>query len=293
MLALLDDPDMLGNGIVRVPTIYYRDPANHLVTMKDVGALPTLKSWFTPSIDSATSVTIGRGLGKFLAKVHACTTTKNKGWISIFNDNTTAKDLSSTLFFGRLPDAAAQFGYTDEYFKEVAKEGAREVQESQDVLTLGDFWTGNILVSKDPELRLYAVDFEFAKPGTAEFDIGQMAAEIYCLARFKDHDKGSAMLDAFLKAYGEERGEGLVDAAKVAIRIGVHLLTVAPTAWRNEVDEGKIREIAKTGAELVKMGWEKDVDKLEQSIVKSLTPHRFPCESCLRYLRTRLPELFV
>ncbi|KAI9659368.1 MAG: hypothetical protein M1821_001626 [Bathelium mastoideum] len=270
MLNLFSQLDWQGDSIVHVPKILQRDEERHVLVLEDAGPLPSLKLWFTAVVDASTCVAIGSALGAFLAKFHNSTAGQRE-LMSGFTDNATAKNLSSTLYFGRLPGAAAEFGFTDDCFKEAAKVGEREVWQSEDVLTLGDFWTGNILVSTQPELRLFALDFELAKPGTAAFDVGQMAAEMYCLAAFKDHHKGLVMLEAFLEAYMKGReGESSVDATKVAVRIGAHLLVVMPRAWNNEVDDGRICEVVKVGAELVRIGWEGNLEKLGTSIVRPL-----------------------
>ncbi|KAL9097473.1 MAG: hypothetical protein Q9165_000369 [Trypethelium subeluteriae] len=270
MLDFLSQPSLQDNGIVRPPKLLHYDEQHQVVVIEDLGALPSLKRVFTSAITSTTSKAIGHALGRFLAKVHSSTAGR-QDLLSEFANNTGGRDLSATLYFKRLPSAAAKFGYADDYFKEAARVGEAEVRESQEVLTLGDFWTGNVLVSVTPELRLYPLDFEFAKPGTAAFDVGQMAAEMYCFAMFRDYEKGMAMFESFLRAYREARGsEELVDAGKVAIRIGAHLLIIMPSAWSNEADDERIREVARKGASLIKIGWQGGLVELRESIVKPL-----------------------
>ena len=270
MLKLLSQPDLQGDGIVHVPRMLRYDEETYTMIMEDVGALPSLKGWFVPSVDSSVCASIGDALGRYLAKFHNFTA-EHRDTILTFNENITAKNLSSTLYFGRLPSVAAEFGFTDSCFEEAARAGEREVQESQEVLTLGDFWTGNVLVSTTPKLRLFALDFELSKPGTAAFDIGQMAAEMYCLAAFRDYDKGMIMLEAFLTAYKQEsESKRSIDALKVAIRIGAHLLVIMPRAWGTEGGDEKVREVAGIGAELVRLGCKRSADELQRSIVNPL-----------------------
>ncbi|KAF2235721.1 hypothetical protein EV356DRAFT_575535 [Viridothelium virens] len=270
MLEFLSRSSMQDSDIVRPPKLLHYDEQHQVVITEDLGALPSLKGWFTPAINPTTSEAIGHALGRFLAKVHISTAGR-QDLLSDFAGNADGRDLSATLYFKRLPSAAAKFGYADDYFKEVARVGEAEVRESQEVLTLGDFWTGNVLVSTTPALRLYPLDFEFAKAGTAAFDVGQMAAEMYCFAMFRDHEKGMVMLESFFRAYREVTGsEELVDAAKVAIRIGAHLLMIIPSAWSNEADDEQIREMVRKGASLIRIGWEGNSVELRESIVESL-----------------------
>jgi len=108
------------------------------------------------------------------------------------------------------------------------------------------------------------IDLELSKPGTAEFDIGQMAAEMYCLATFRNHanDQSFAMLEAFLAAYKAMR-KVAVDAAKVAVRLGSHWLVIMPTAWAAEATPDQTRTATIEGRDFVRMGWERDSDAEE------------------------------
>lgn len=266
----LSQPEMQSEKSIRVPNLLHYDNEKHIIIMEDAGDLPSLKGWLQPGGDPNTTAAIGEVLGRYLAKVHN-STAGQRDLLENFNGNATAKHLSGTLYFGTLPSTAEKLGYTGDYFSEVASVGQREVEESNEVLTLGDFWTGNILVdSKAPQdFRLYVLDLELSKPGTAAFDIGQMAAEMYCLAAFRDHDLGLALLKGFLKAYKNSR-EGAVGVAKVAIRVGVHLLVTMPVAWSNEASHDQINEITDIGADLIRIGWHGDEKGLRDSIIGTL-----------------------
>lgn len=142
------------------------------------------------------------------------------------------------------------------------------------MLTIGDFWTGNVLVDdaeanmqSDNSFKLWAVDFELAKPGTAAFDVGQMAAEIACIARFRDEKNGMALLESFLRAYKSKRE---VDPAKVAIRIGAHWITMGQMGWGQVAGEEGIKNLVADGVELVRAGWKADASFLRQSVVGTL-----------------------
>lgn len=113
--------------------------------MEDAGNVPSLKSWLNSERDPTTVTTIGTALGRYLAQIHNASA-GNETLLEQFLGNATAKYLSGTFFFGGLPASAEKWGYKDECFKEAAKIGQLEVDTSNEVLTLGDFWTGNILV---------------------------------------------------------------------------------------------------------------------------------------------------
>jgi aminoglycoside phosphotransferase (APT) family kinase protein len=139
----------------------------------------------------------------------------------LFDSNTIGKNVSSSVYYAGLPAAAKKFGYTQTFITAAAEFSEKEVLTANEVWTLGDFWTGNVLVSTTEEQgkpKLTVLDLELAKPGTAAFDIGQMGAEMLCLARFRSEDQGSLLLREFFQAYKAER-KADVDAAAVAIRM--------------------------------------------------------------------------
>lgn len=248
---------------------------SNVVLLEDVGGWPTLKQWLQSSSPLPTVKLIGNALGRFLATVHNVTA-GDAAIKAEFATNKTAMALSSALFFGNLPKNAEQRGYTDAFIREAAVVAKEEVLTSRDVLTLGDFWAGNVLVSEqqstddeEPTVQLYALDFELAKPGTAVFDIGQMAAEMYFLALFRDLDAGTALLDAFLHSYKAE-SQAKVDVDKLAVRVGAHFIAIAPNAWGAQVGEEAIENVVKLGVEMIRIGHERDEEALGRSILRSL-----------------------
>lgn len=268
-LDYLSQPEFSDDRI-RVPKVRYHDNDQHVLVMEDVGDLPSVKAWFRHGNDLAKTQHIGRALGDFLANLHN-KSAGNQELLNRFGGNETAKKLSGQLYFHQLPARAKEFGYTYDFLWQAAESAECEIYGSRDVLTVGDFWTGNVLVSDkaSEELKLFVLDFELSKPGTAEFDIGQMAAEMLCLAMMRHSALGFSLLSTFLKAYRERR-QGTVDAAKVAIRIGAHLIVMMPKAWRNEASAGQIQNGVQTGVGLMRMGWERDETRLRGSIVGSL-----------------------
>ena len=204
----------------RVPQLLKYDREEFVLIMEDAGDVPTLKSWLRADSPRSQVISIGQSLGSYLAHIHN-TTASDSALKQAFSSNAVAKDVSSFAYYDRLPAAAEKFGYTQPFIKCAAEYAANEVKTADVVWTLGDFWTGNILVSTGHEHdkpELTVVDLELAKPGTAAFDIGQMGAEMLCLARFRCQDQGYLLLQTFFRAY---KSESLVrvDAAAVAIRM--------------------------------------------------------------------------
>ena len=274
-MHFLSSPAMQSDPIIRMPKLLQYDQHNQVLIMEDAGTLPSLKAWLKPdnsAVQDHTIVKIGTAVGSFLARLHN-STAGNADLLAQFDGNETAKYLSGTVYFANMPKAAEVLGFTDSFIAEAAKVGEQEVLQSSDVLTMGDFWTGNILVSsKDTtNLHLYVLDWELAKPGTAEFDIGQMAAEIYCAARLRKGAQHIAMklLNSFLVSYRETRAVK-VDAAKVLIRMGAHWLVIMPRAWSNEATADEIKEATREGRDMIRIGWENDPVALKASVVGPL-----------------------
>lgn len=159
---------------VRVPQVYHFDATNFVLILEDAGQVPSLKSWIQADSDLDEVRKIGSILGRFLAKIHSLGPQVK----SQFDNNLTARKLSSAVYFSRLPAEARKRGFEAECFATAARQGARDVLEADEVFTIGDFWTGNILVCKPgrEELDICVVDFEMAKTGTAAFDIGHMVS---------------------------------------------------------------------------------------------------------------------
>lgn len=236
--------------------------------MEDAGPLPSLKTWLQPTSNPTQTESIGTALGSYLAQIHNATH-HNASLKTSFASNTTAKNVSSAVYYASLPAAAAKHGHTDAFLTAAAKAAEAEVQSADEVWTLGDFWTGNVLVSAPEgasEPKLTVLDLELAKPGTAAFDVGQMGAEMVCLARFRSEEAGGLLLEAFSRAYRRVR-EGEVDVAGVAVRVGAHLVTMMPRAWEGEAGQEGVRKGVDEGVELIRMGWERDERVLEKSAV--------------------------
>jgi hypothetical protein len=205
---------------VRVPNLLAFDKNNHALIMEDAGDIPSLKSWVRLDSPRQQVASVGQSLGSYLAHIHN-TTADDSAIKDVFGSNVIGKDVSSSIYYGGLPAAASKFGYTQPFITAAAEFAENEVLTTNETWTFGDFWTGNVLVSAPNEQdapKLTVLDLELAKPGTAAFDIGQMGAEMLCLARFRAEDQGSLLLRTFFQAYKAECNVG-VDTAAVAMRM--------------------------------------------------------------------------
>lgn len=263
-MTLTNALNLTSQDVVRLPRVLHYDATMHVLVLEDLGPVPTLKAWIADSADASTSRIFGSVLGCFLANVHKLHLSQ-PAVLSKLDTNQPGRYLSATYYFANLPGIAKKHGFYDRFIEEAAAVAHQEVLESREVLTIGDFWPGNVLVC---EKQLCILDFELVKPGTSSFDIGQMTAELYCLSQFANQEGGSAVLAAFLDAY--RSNIEYVDVAKVAIRVGAHFLVMGPMVWGRLVEPERMSALLHHGVQLIKAGWERDDNMLRSSMLAPL-----------------------
>ncbi|KAF8479890.1 kinase-like domain-containing protein [Gautieria morchelliformis] len=220
---------------ISLPTLYHEDRQNRVVIISDYGeesrTLKSLLRTAPPSI--AVSRTIGHSLGTFLARLHTasltCDSSSQSPGIKLkseFSSNQQARDISATITYGRLvetlaPSPEARVLLTPPLdlppkqlaaVASVAKEMQERIKTSDDVLTMGDFWPGNMLVTLGPDrdasdgVHVGVVDWELAKPGLAGLDVGQFLAEMVQMRTFYPSSEVSVdhIVSTFAEAYRNE-----------------------------------------------------------------------------------------
>jgi thiamine kinase-like enzyme len=152
------------------------------------------------------------------------------------------------------------------------------INTSHQTLTMGDFWTGNIIVclgdtNNDSQLsleRVYVLDWELAKPGLAGLDVGQFCAEMHLLRRFSPlcDESVTTTLNAFFEAYRNEFEVGVEIVKDAAVHVGAHLV-----AWTPRVPWGgkeRTRDVVNEGVEYLVEGYTGTREWLGGSIVGPL-----------------------
>lgn len=213
---------------------------------------------------------VGQMLAHFLANVHDLST-KDPSVLAGFEDNEAGRRLSAYVYYDRLATSAAKYGCVESLVAQAASQAREEVLTAREVLTMGDFWTGNILVCQsvaEPQKlpQVQVIDWELAKPGTAEFDVGQMAAEMYFLMKFKNEESGAAMLEAFLATYSRNRH---VDAFRVAMRAGAHMVVIGPMT-NPDATEHEVELLVNEGVDFVRAAWTSDESYIRSSVLSPL-----------------------
>jgi 5-methylthioribose kinase len=230
---------------VRVANVYRFDTDNNVIIMDDCGEdavnLKTLMLSKPPS--PALGSQIGAALGEFLGSLHKWGKS-HKSILSFFDANVQARRLSALITYGRLvstitgEDALPTLSdppldvSPKEIHKisEIAAERASEIAVSDETMTMGDFWTGNLLVDIDEvegKLRkIIVVDWEMAKPGLAALDVGQFYAEMDTLSQFHPscRESGSSLCRSFFDKYAKLYPVDSTLVQKAAIHVGKYAI---------------------------------------------------------------------
>ncbi|KAG2159618.1 kinase-like domain-containing protein [Suillus bovinus] len=281
------------DDVITVPKVHLFDEEAHVMIIDDCGTdTRTLKQLvIDEALPQTVAEEIGTAIGRFLGRVHAWN--KDTSFdMDIFSNNEVGKTISILVTYGRLIStlsgrdniaALADPGLDIPEGKlavisKLAETRSREMLSATEVLTHGDFWPGNIMVSlrREPEgstlrlEKLYVLDWELAKAGLRGLDIGQFCAEILLLQRFyaSRWEETSTIMRSFLLAYRGGSGSD-EELARVAIaHVGAHLVAWTPRVhWGDKEDT---RKMVAEGVELLIGGAEGTLAWLEGSLVGNL-----------------------
>ncbi|KAF8186531.1 kinase-like domain-containing protein [Mycena galopus ATCC 62051] len=249
-------------SLAKVPVMYHFDETAHTIIMEDCGQdSQNLKALMIASPPSpAVAQEIGRALGQFLGRLHSWAAIDPKmAMVDFFDQNEQAKRITAWVTYGRiidslttdnlpavalLPEPVPASDLDD--IRAIIAERTPEIFNCRDTLTMGDFWSGNIMVNLRADGSfggVHIIDWELAKAGVAALDVGQFCAEMLSLILFKPHavEAAKALVEAFLTEYRAHCGVMAPHFANVAAKhIGAHLVTITP-----RVDWGTPEETVK------------------------------------------------
>ena len=288
-------PRLDDDNIVTAPAVRFFDEEAHVLIIDDAGSdTRTLKEMLiNETLPGPLLEDIGAALGRFLSHIH--------GWnehpdvdLSLFANNEVGKRISAFATYDRLVSTLTGgdniphlqdpcLEVTEEKLtivSNLAETRTKEICSSTVVMTHGDFWPGNIMVSlrrgADGKIealdKLYVIDWELAKTGLPALDLGQLCAELYLIARFHPHREESAKttIRSFLSAYKQTQSTAMgTSTARVALgHIGAHLV-----AWTPRITWGgrqETRDVVQEGVELLDVSWTGSESSLLDSIVRPL-----------------------
>ena len=290
-------PRLDDDTIVTVPTVRFFDKEARVLIIDDAGSdTRTLKeTLIDETLPGSLLEDIGAALGRFLSHIHGLNEHPDVD-LSLFASNERGKMVSAFVTYGRLVSTLTGGDNDIPHLQDpclelpeeklvtitkLAETRTKEIHSSTVVMTHGDFWPGNILVSlrrgADGAIealdKLYVIDWELAKTGLPALDLGQLCAELYLIARFHPHREESAKttIRSFLSAYKQTRSNTAMDTstARVALgHIGAHLV-----AWTPRITWGgrqQTRDVVQEGVELLDLSWTGSESSLLDSIVRPL-----------------------
>lgn len=289
------------DALARVPRLHHHDKKEHVLIMDDCGAeAKTLKQLLKDGLlDIPACRIVGRALGAFLATIHReCT--KDQELMQYLDQNIEMKRLSAIMTYGRLVDTLtgkrkgqAGEAVVDPPLAESLEEGtihtvemiAQETSQAvigadaKSVFTMGDFWTGNIVVSTSVGMsgdltveRIFVIDWEVTKPGLPCVDFGQFVAEMHTLRRFYEAPAKESVdeaLNEFFAAYKEGYPVDDVYLRGATAHLGAHLV-----AWTPVVGWGpkeKVRHVVEEGVEFLVMSKREEPDSLRKLSIISFS----------------------
>ncbi|GJJ10461.1 hypothetical protein Clacol_004687 [Clathrus columnatus] len=265
VLAYLEVPTIISPSTsVFLPKIYYEDRDNRVVIMYDCGEggggciTDYLKLHPVP-LEVARR--IGNSLGRFLGELHINSHDRRPAGSSgvllkhKFADNIQARDISSFFFYGVVKRDLPK---TTERYNEIialVDNMHEKIKSTNEVLVMGDFWPGNILVYGKSMEKLSVVDWEASKPGLAGLDVGQFLAEIYTMQRFYPSSRLAAneLISEFIASYKsivslETNVADLNEIAKIAaIHVGAQLFAITLMARPKWGSDEEIKELVSEG----------------------------------------------
>ncbi|KAJ7029879.1 kinase-like domain-containing protein [Mycena alexandri] len=252
-----------------VPSVYHLDEEAHILIMEDCGENSiNLKSLLVSAPPSVTiAQDIGRALGQFLGRLHSWGTNE-PAMLDFFDQNEQAKEITAWVTYGRilptltsgnvpavafLPEPVPESDLDD--IRAIIAERTAEINTSRAALTMGDFWTGNVMVNLTKDAitgetsfeNLYVIDWELAKTGVAALDVGQFCAEALTVTLFKPDavEASKALIEAFLTEYRAHCGVMAPHMANTAAKhMGAHLVAITSGArWGTPEETAKAIEV--------------------------------------------------
>lgn len=249
---------------VSLPGVYFEDPSNHVFIIHDYGETSTtLKEYLKcspPSVELARQM--GNSLGRFLGELHVTShqsqPVDSPGVLlkAKFSENVQGRDISAYVTCGVVKGKLSSSTPHVDDITALVNSIEDKIKTTNEVLVMGDFWPGNILIHGESMDQLSIVDWELAKPGLAGLDVGQFLAELYTLRKchLSSRPAVDELISAFITTYKSVMSSLPVDAfnldefAKIATaHVGAHLIAITPIARPKWGTDEVIKEIVSEG----------------------------------------------
>ncbi|KAI1374637.1 kinase-like domain-containing protein [Hypoxylon crocopeplum] len=256
--------------IVRTPKFFYFDEKNNSQVQEYLQNGVDLKTYALKAYAESNleetkhqCLQLGKALGRWLRAFHNWAAQQAE-LRSIVAGNKELQQLKHMINFSWLLDRVKQFpsilGDAEGVFEEVKNMATAELADKSQLQAIhGDFWSGNILLPKDPiqegvDVPMFVIDWEMAQLGKSNLDLGQMIAELYELKLYKDISGGLWMVQGFVDGYGATSEDF---AFRTAIQVGAHLVCFGTSVPGWGTSE-QVENCARIGKEMIVHAWKKN-----------------------------------
>ncbi|KAI0841746.1 kinase-like domain-containing protein [Hypoxylon sp. FL0890] len=258
------------NFAVRTPKFFHFDEANNSQVQEYLQNGIDLKTYALKTYAESNSETtkhqclqLGKALGRWLRGFHDWAA-QQASLRTVVAGNKELQQLKHFINFSWLLDRVKQFpsilSDAEGIFNEVKDMATAELEDESKLQVIhGDFWSGNILLPKNPieegvNVPMFVIDWEMSQIGKPNLDMGQMIAELYELKLYKNILGGLWMVQGFVDGYGAVSEDF---AFRTAIQVGAHLISFGTSVPGWGTPE-QVENCARTGREIIVHAWEKD-----------------------------------
>ncbi|KAG8743628.1 hypothetical protein FRC12_015004 [Ceratobasidium sp. 428] len=261
--ALAHSSLLTPDSTVQVPRVLYYDPEAHVLIMTDLGPVRSISAVLREAFGAGTikdlSKKIGGALGDFMGRFHKWGSDEAQAQLRArFLENATPRDTSLELTYRLMLETAEKYGIKTAWMEDMVKDRMNDAAKGGSVIAMGDFWFGNILVSTDPQLRVYIIDWELARCARPELDVGQFAAAAYSLTHEHPSCGDFTLMQSFIKSYNVHFA---LDEVQIGLAVGREVMM----PWITEQDDRAKESIARDGLELLVSARKGDVTGIKKN----------------------------
>ncbi|KAF8601470.1 hypothetical protein BDV93DRAFT_558316 [Ceratobasidium sp. AG-I] len=273
LVALAKSGLFNANSTVQIPTPLHYDPDTHTIFMTDLGDVVTLSNFLSSALDDARASPsselrlkeafalaseVGSALGDFMGRFHYWSALPEQTEVrERFSKNVAGVDQCMSLHLAIMAQSMEKLGLKESWVDDVVRKEQEGALSGGRVLAMGDFWIGNVLVSRDHQygkLRLYIVDWEMVRPIDPEYDIGEITAAGMSFAHRYGVQDTYPLLPALHHAY---RSHLTLDPSRVALVTGIDVIgACAMMPWARDQSEDFLKCMTTEGCKLLKLSLE-------------------------------------
>ncbi|GAB1522441.1 hypothetical protein RhiTH_005558 [Rhizoctonia solani] len=263
------------DSMVQLPRPLEYDQETHTIFMTDLGPLLPVVQILEQGHSNLTEFggihkfaeTVGWALGDFVGRFHHWSALPEQAALrAYFALNPSVIRQSVDIHHLCLNLTADRFQIRETWMDDLVAKEQQEALTDGGVLVMGDCSLHNVLVSPPSEgrdMRIYLTDLEMARASYPEVDIGELTAMTVSITRLYSPSIERLFVASVHKAYHRHRD---LDSRRMAIATGIDLMglgTVAP--WARDQDETKLKELALTGLELLRLSVKGDENSIRRN----------------------------